>query len=86
MVNSTDRKFLDRPKTTPQAIRRVLNLYEPDPAPSTYNASKPMHLYDINCVIPFHILETEHLRLEPLVVSGLRFSLPHLIQGEFENC
>lgn len=72
LVRNTTRQFLDRPKTKPRTIKpAVLNLYEPDPAPATLNASKPMHLYDINSAMPFHLLETDEVRLEPLVVSQL---------------
>jgi hypothetical protein len=64
------RPFLSRARSKPRPIQRVLNLYDPDPAPSTLNALKPMHLYDINCAMPFRIFETEQVRLEALIVSS----------------
>ena len=79
----SNRQFLQRsevrsPRNTKaraKAIPKVLNLYEPDPAPETFNASKPPHLYDINSAMPFRILETDHVRLEPFVVSSLNLLL-----------
>lgn len=71
LIQPKVRLTLDRPRPKPKPIERnpVLNLYQPEPAPSTLNALKPMHLYDINCAMPFHILETDAIRLEPLIVS-----------------
>ncbi|WVQ93845.1 hypothetical protein IAU59_000923 [Kwoniella sp. CBS 9459] len=57
-------------RSKPKPINNaVLNLYEPNPTPQTWNEKTPMHLYDINFAFPFHFLQTEHVRLEPLVPS-----------------
>ncbi|WVW81731.1 hypothetical protein I302_103727 [Kwoniella bestiolae CBS 10118] len=47
----------------------ILNLYQPETIPQTLHANTPPKLYDINFVFPFHILETDHVRLEPFVPS-----------------
>ncbi|WVF66223.1 hypothetical protein IAT40_000963 [Kwoniella sp. CBS 6097] len=70
--SSSDRQFLirrpeDSQRSKARPMESVLNLYEPRPAPQTWNEKKPMHLYDINFAFPFHFLQTDHVRLEPLV-------------------
>lgn len=47
----------------------ILNLWMPTPAPATLHSKTPMSAYDINTKLPFRILETDQVRLEPLIVS-----------------
>jgi hypothetical protein len=51
------------------ADHQVLNLWTPTPAPATLHRKTPMAAYDINTKLPFHVLETAHIRMEPFVVS-----------------
>jgi hypothetical protein len=55
------------PATNPG--QQMLNLWTPTPAPATLHRLTPMIGYDINTKLPFHVLETDHIRMEPLVVS-----------------
>ena len=48
---------------------QILNLWQPTPIPRTLFSMTPMRHYDINTKLPFHILQTGHVRLEPLIVS-----------------
>lgn len=57
------------PKTIPSTPGSVLNLWLPPAAPDTLNSATPLELYDINSKLPFHVLQTSAVRLEPLVVS-----------------
>lgn len=53
----------------------ILNLWEPTPAPATLHRLTPMYGYDVNTNLPFRILETDQVRLEPLIVSH-RYPFP----------
>lgn len=68
-VNVT-RTLSDSRKIAPmQGKDDLLNLWTPTPVPATLHRLTPMAQYDINSKLPFHILETNQIRLEPLVVS-----------------
>ena len=48
----------------------IMNLWTPSPTPATYHRKTPMASYDINTKLPFRVLQTDQIRLEPLVVSA----------------
>ncbi|KAK4688028.1 hypothetical protein P7C73_g2086, partial [Tremellales sp. Uapishka_1] len=67
VIAKTSQPRLSLAKPIPKPDQ-ILNLYQPY-SPSTLNSRKPMHLYDINFVLPFKVLSTGYVRLEPLVPS-----------------
>lgn len=67
---SLTRTLSDRRKiASMQGTDTLLNLWTPTPLPATLHRVTPMAQYNINSKLPFHILETDQIRLEPLVVS-----------------
>lgn len=54
--------------TAASVLPQVLNLWTPTPIPATLHRLTPMVAYDINTKLPFHILETDQVRMEPLIV------------------
>ncbi|WWC58062.1 uncharacterized protein I303_100597 [Kwoniella dejecticola CBS 10117] len=69
LLNGEGENNRNRMDMNGSADQTVLNLYRPTGTPSTYHAATPRELYDINFVFPFHVLHTDHVRLEPLVPS-----------------
>ena len=57
------------PNPAQSTKRTVLNLWEHPPPPEQLHEHTPREQYDINFRMPFRILETEHVRVEPFVVS-----------------
>lgn len=65
------RKISSKKQIMPIATQaEIMNLWTPSPIPATYHRQTPMASYDINTKLPFQVLETDQIRLEPLVVSG----------------
>ena len=73
---SDKKKIAPAGSDTPDKVE-FLNLWQPTPVPATLHRMTPMALYDINTKLPFQVLETDEIRLEPLVVS-LVFTLKKL--------
>ena len=65
------RKISRKKQITPVPTKvEIMNLWTPSPAPATYHRQTPMASYDINAKLPFRVLQTDQIRLEPLVVSA----------------
>ena len=47
---------------------KVLNMWSPPPPPKILNEMTPASQYDINFCMPFETLETDEIRIEPLIV------------------
>ena len=53
-------------------LKLILNLWTPPPPPKNFDETNPvLRRYDINFCMPFRILETDDVRVEPLFVSDL---------------
>lgn len=72
MINVPDSLDKSQAVQELQAVK-VLNQRKTKTAPphADLHADTPMHLYDINSTIPFHILQTSQVRLEPFVVGSI---------------